>query len=111
MELEAEVINLNGRKYILMDYVSNEPKGEIKIVILQRGWVMVGRFKRNGSDCQLSQAHVIRKWGTTKGLGELAGKGPLSDTILDKCYGVVDFDYLTVVAMISVEESKWASKL
>ena len=92
-------------------YQPIEQTGDIKIVILQRGWVMVGRFKRDGNDCQLSQASVIRKWGTTKGLGEIAGKGPSNDTILDKCYGIVQFDYLTVVAMISVEESKWASKL
>ena len=88
-----------------------EPSGPTKIVILQRGWVMVGRLERNGSDCKLHNASVIRTWGTTKGLGEIAMNGPTANTKLDKCGGVVEFDYLTVVAALSVEESKWKSAL
>ena len=68
---------------------------------------MIGDFEREGSECRLFNAFVIRKWGTTKGLGELAQKGPLSETVLDACFGVVEFDYLTVIATISVDESKW----
>jgi len=85
-------------------------KREIKIVILQRGWVMVGRFSRVGSDCKLHDASVIRIWGTTRGLGEIAQNGPTEKTILDKC-GKVEFDYLTVVAAISCEVKKWESVL
>jgi hypothetical protein len=106
---KPETMMIDDVKYVRADKV-NEPNGPIKIAILQRGWVMVGRFERNGSDCKLHNAHVIRIWGTSKGLGEIAGNGPIKDkTILDKCYGVVEFDYLTVVALISVEESKWLS--
>ena len=100
-------------KEIVVDgvtYYSQKPKqvdSDIKIVILQRGWIMVGEFSRKGSDCTLSNASVIRTWGTTKGLGEIAENGPTSTTKLDKCYGVVQFDYLTVVATISCNESKW----
>lgn len=82
----------------------------IKIAILQRGWVMVGRFERTGSDCTLRDASVIRVWGTTRGLGEIATDGPAKKTILDKC-GVVQFDYLTAVALIDCEESKWTNAL
>ena len=92
-----------------VEYRADEPKGNIKIVILQRGWVMVGRFERNGSDCKLHNASVIRSWGTTKGLGEIAKNGPTSSTKLDPCNGLVEFDYLTVVASISCEEEKWKS--
>jgi hypothetical protein len=88
-----------------------QPSCQLKIIILQRGWVMVGRLEKNGSECKLHNASVIRIWGTKKGLGEIAGNGPTKDTVLDKCYGVVEFDYLTVVASISVEESKWAKEL
>lgn len=88
-------------------YAPGEAEGDIKIVILQRGWIMVGRFERKGSDCKLSNASVVRKWGTINGLGELADRGPLSDTVLDKCYGIVEFDYLTVVATISVNQKSW----
>jgi hypothetical protein len=104
--MKPETMMIDDVKYVRADKVA-EPCGPIKIAILQRGWVMVGRFERNGADCKLHNAHVIREWGTTKGLGEIAGNGPTKDTILDRCYGVVEFDYLTVVALVSVEEAKW----
>jgi hypothetical protein len=108
---ENEVI-INGKKYIPVDTVGKEYNGDIKIVILQRGWVMVGYFERNGSECRLHKASVIRRWGTTKGLGEIAKNGPNPEkTILDKCYGVVEFDYLTVIATIAVDEKKWKNEL
>ena len=95
-------------------YYADKPKqneGDIKIVILQRGWVMVGRFERKGSECKLHDASVIRTWGTTKGLGEIAEDGPTTSTQLDKCNGLVEFDYLTVIATIACNKSKWSSVL
>ena len=89
------------------EYAPITTEGDVKIVILQRGWIMVGRFERKGSDCKLYNASVIRSWGTTKGLGELAEGGPTSSTKLDPCHGVVEFDYLTVVATISCKEKSW----
>ena len=104
-------IEVNGVKYIRKDAVksSKEFNGKTKIVILQRGWVIVGKFERKGSDCKLHNASVIRNWGTTKGLGELAEGGKTAKTILEKCFGVVEFDYLTVVATVACEESKWSA--
>ena len=81
------------------EYQSGSP--DIKIVILQRGWCMVGKFERNGTECKLFQASVIRIWGTTRGLGEIAQNGPTEDTRLDPCHNgesAIEFDYLTVVA-------------
>ena len=95
-------------------YYASKPEAvdsPIKIVILQRGWVMVGRFSRKESDCKLSDASVIRNWGTTKGVGEIAEAGPTTSTKLDKTNGLVEFDYLTVVAMISCNEEKWEKYL
>ena len=89
----------------------SEYSGDVKIVILQRGWAMVGRLEKNGSECKLHYASVIRKWGTEKGLGEIAKDGPTDETVLDKCNGVVEFDYLTVVATISCDEKKWSKEL
>jgi hypothetical protein len=105
-----EQIILNGKTYYSSP-VNNEINGEYKIVILQRGWIMIGKLERNGSECKLYNASVIRKWGTTNGLGELAMEGKKKDTILDKCGGVVEFDYLTVVATIAVNEELWAKEL
>ena len=94
-----------------VDYYPQDNNSPVKIVILQRGWVMVGKFERKGSDCKLMNASVIRNWGTTKGLGEIAENGPTSTTKLDKCFGIVEFDYLTVVATISCKEEKWEKEV
>ncbi len=77
-----------------------------QIVILNRGWVVVGNFSEKGDDCTLTNASVIRSWGTTKGLGELAENGPLTSTKLDSCPNV-HFNKMTMVARMDVDESKW----
>ena len=94
-----------------VEFYPSEVKGNVKIIILQRGWNMVGRFERNGSDCKLHNASVIRAWGTTRGLGEIASGGPTKNTELDPCNGMVEFDYLTVVATIACDETKWEKSL
>lgn len=108
--MKPEVIKIDDVEYVKKDSLKSIVS-DIKIVILQRGWVMVGKFERNGSDCKLHKASVIRSWGTTKGLGEIAQNGPTSNTKLDACYGVVQFDYLTVVATIDCEVKKWENTL
>ena len=107
METNVNSITVNGVEYVVKGSQEREITGDIKIVILQRGWIMIGKFQRIGNDCKLSNASIIRNWGTTKGLGELASEGATGTTKLDKCYGTVQFDYLTVVATIDCEESKW----
>ena len=61
-------------------------------------------------ECKLHNAYVIRTWGTTNGLGELAN-GKLNETRLDKCYGVVEFNWLTVVSSITVNKEAWKNIL
>ena len=100
-------ITINGIKYI-----PEPPKGnDIRIVILQRGWVMVGYYERNETDCKLHKASVIRVFGTTKGLGEIAKDGPTISTKLDPCNGLVEFHRLTEIATISCDENKWETHL
>ena len=98
-------------KYVREDSITPNKNlsKDIRIAILQRGWVAVGRFWQDGSDCLLENASIIRKWGTEKGLGELRA-GPLSNTILDSC-GTLRFHELAIVATMDCEVSKWASKL
>lgn len=103
----AKTITVDGEEYIKKSEVKSNSDGPIKIVILHGGWVMAGSFKRKGSDCTLHNASVIRSWGTAKGLSEIAVTGPTSTTKLDKTNGLVQFDYSTVIAMISCDESKW----
>lgn len=82
----------------------------VKIVILQRGWVFVGKFSQEGSKCKLTDASNIRTWGTTKGLGELASDGPTSSTKLDKINDVT-FHELTSVAIIDCDDKVWKKLL
>jgi len=112
MESRLEEIIINNVSYVPKDsVVEKEINSDIKIVVLQRGWIVVGRFERNDTQCKLHNASVIRTWGTTQGLGEIAEGGPTSTTKLDKCKGVVQFDYMTVVLTIDCEVKKWQSKL
>lgn len=108
MKLDASEIEVNGVAYVPKGSAKVQNSGDIKIIILQRGWVMVGRFEKNGSECKLHGASVIRNWGTSKGLGEIADGGPTSSTKIDSTNGLVEFDYLTVVATISCNQSIWA---
>lgn len=105
MNTQVNELSINGVTYVPKDQ-AQVFSGDVKIVVLQRGWVYVGRFSRTGNDCKLTNASCIRVWGTTKGLGELVN-GPTSSTVLDKCDGVVEFDYLTVCFTISVNADKW----
>jgi len=101
-------ITIDGIKYLPSTEVT---KSEIKIVILQRGWVVIGRYSEEENDmCVLVDAYVIRTWGTTKGLGELAIEGKKTNTTLDKT-GVVRFHKLTTVGIIDCVESKWDGEL
>ena len=112
MEADVNEVSINGKVYVAKDsVVEKDINSDIKIVVLQRGWIVVGRFSREGTQCQLSNASVIRTWGTTNGLGEIAENGPTSSTKLDKCKGVVEFDYMTVVLTIDCDTKKWNNKL
>lgn len=107
MKTELNSISINGAEYVPKGANKVQFDGDVKIVVLQRGWVMVGRFEKNGSECKLHNASVIRQWGTTKGLGEIASAGPTANTKIDPTNGLVEFDYLTVVATISCNHSAW----
>lgn len=69
-----------------------------QIVVLQRGWIVVGHVTRDGDELTITNASVIRRWGTTKGLGQLVN-GPTLTTKLDPC-GVIRAHILTVVMTI-----------
>jgi hypothetical protein len=104
---------MSDKKEIIVDCVTYVPKisnGDIKIVVLQRGWNAIGRFERNGSDCTLKDSYVIRVWGTERGLGQLALEGKQKNTKLDKA-GTMSFDYLTVVILMDCDQEKWKNVL
>jgi hypothetical protein len=112
MNTDINEVEINGVKYVRKDSVQSsvEHTGDIRIVVLQRGWVYIGRFERTGNDCKLHNAYNIRSWGTTKGLPELVN-GATKDTKLDKCEGVVEFDWLTTIHTITVNQSAWKDQI
>ncbi len=63
-------------------------ENEMKIVVLPNGWVMVGGVSIKGATLRLDNGAVIRRWGTTSGLGQLVD-GPTDETKLDPITGVV----------------------
>jgi len=107
MEQKITEVEINGIMYVPKDSVKYmQYDGDIKIVVLQRGWIYIGRFERVGNDCKLHNSYNIRVWGTTKGLPELVN-GATKDTKLDKCDGIVEFDWLTVIHTITVNSKSW----
>jgi hypothetical protein len=74
-----------------------------QIVIAQRGWVFIGEVTRSESEVVIEGAAVVRRWGTTAGLGQLAEKGPTADTRLDPC-PTVRIHPLAIVATMDCAE-------
>lgn len=108
MDTQINEVEINGKTYFLKGTEKKTLTGNVKIAILQRGWVFVGRFSKDGQNCKLENASCIRQWGTTKGIGELVN-GPTSSTKLDDA-GTVSFNELTIVALIDADEKGWSKK-
>lgn len=68
-------------------------KTQRRIVVLQAGWVLIGQWHAatTTKPAQLTDASVVRKWGTTKGLGQLAIEGLQKETALDHA-GIIVLD-------------------
>lgn len=84
-------------------------QGEIRICTLQRGFVYVGYLRREEHEMVLRNARCIRRWGTSKGLGELHS-GPKTSTILDNA-GTVRFHPLQMICSHDVDQKAWAKVL
>lgn len=97
-------ISIDGVDYVRADSVGPTTPTSSRIVIAQRGWVFVGIYTEDGDNVTLTNAKVIRQWGTTKGLGELALNGPTSKTVLDDA-GVVRMHRLAIVATLDTNKT------
>ena len=110
--MNPESVSINNTRYVREDLAKTNPEGDMKIVVLQRGWVLVGTVSVSAIDPNiriLSGASVIRVWGTSKGLGELRD-GPTSSTKLDPV-GTAEFHILTQVLAIPVNAEAWKANL
>jgi len=79
------------------------------IVVLDRGFVYVGKVTVDGDWCLIEKAQNIRVWGTTKGLGELVN-GPTPNTRLD-AVGNVRAPLRAVISIIDANGEKWNGAL
>jgi hypothetical protein len=77
-------------------------KSEKRIVIATSGWVFIGDVVEHPDRIHMYDASVIRVWGTTKGLGQIALEGPTMETILDFC-GEVQLYLPAVIAQIKCD--------
>lgn len=97
-------IKIDEIEYIRKDLIK-ETEGDIKIAVLDRGFVYVGLVSQEDDFYIINNAKNIRQWGTTKGLGELVS-GPLANTKLDNV-GTVRVPSRALISLIDVEQSKW----
>lgn len=79
------------------------------IVVADRGFVYVGHVEIDDNFTIITDAKNIRKWGTTKGLGQLAVEGPQDETVLD-LVGTVRVPSHAVISIIDTEAGKWETK-
>lgn len=96
-------------KSVLVDGVEYFPRASdspMRIVVLDRGFVVVGAVSEVGDYVVIDDCRCVRRWGTTGGLGQLASCGPLAETKLDP-QPRTRVHKLQVVQMIDCEEDKW----
>lgn len=94
---------------MVIDGVEYQPvnrDSRVAIVVCDRGFVLVGRVSIEDSYVTITSCSNVRRWGTTKGLGQIASGGPTNDTILDP-QPTTRVHELQVVQIIDCEESKW----
>ncbi len=80
-----------------------------QLVVLDRGFVYVGDATTDAEWCVIKDASCVRRWGTKKGLGELAASGPSENTVLDPA-GTVRAPMRAVIAMLACEGDKWTAR-
>lgn len=82
----------------------------LQIVVLTQGFVYLGHARTNATWCLVTDCINIRQWGTTEGLGELALKGPLQPTVLDKV-GALAAPIGSLVSLIQPQTDNWPVKM
>lgn len=75
--------------------------GDFVIAVMDRGWVYAGFITRLDNDrIRLDCAYNVHRWGTTKGLGEIAVGGPTEETILNEAGTIYGKDIFVMHADI-----------
>lgn len=80
----------------------------LALVVADRGFVWVGETVTDADWVHITAARVVRRWGTSEGLNELAVKGPLPNTRLD-APSDLKVSRKALIAIIPCEAEKWAA--
>lgn len=93
-------IMIDEVKYVREDCIPEPAEiGEKRIIAADKGWVFVGDcIDNDDGSVTINNAKNIRRWGTSKGLGELVN-GPLENTKIDE-YGTVKTVPIVTIAVI-----------
>lgn len=78
----------------------------LALVVADRGFVWVGKARTTADWVEIEGARVVRRWGTSEGLNELAAKGPLTNTKLD-APADLKVSRKALIAVIPCEVDKW----
>lgn len=76
-----------------------------RIVVIDRGWVLIGKVTQHHDHVVINTAKCIQRWGTTQGLGQLV-TGPTGDTIAHPM-GDVEVPNRAVIFTMQVDASPW----
>ena len=79
---------------------------KIQIAVLTNGFVYVGHITHRGGYVNIEYAKNIRRWGTTRGLGQLAIQGVQKNTILDET-GTVRVPLHSLIFILDCQEKAW----
>ena len=85
---------------------ASKPAGNLKIMILDRGWVFIGLVRGFSGGFAIEEAHCVRYWGTTDGIGQLALSGPTDKTKLDPA-GTITVPRHALIAALDVDPKNW----
>lgn len=86
----------------ISEIVDGNPKGDLSIVVLHRGWIFVGEFAQDENACCLTRCENVRKW-TSGGFGGLTLGAKSSGAVLDKCEPM-EFDTSAMILCVDVAE-------
>lgn len=92
-----------------VEYVPKQSHGDIKIVVLDRGFVYVGRVTEKDDRIEVSDAKNIIRWGTSKHIAELY-RGPLENTRLGDSCSFIAYRH-NVIHIINVDQDAWDNVL
>lgn len=86
------------------------PEGRPVILVMERGFVLFARIRPHPEDFLFllgNDVATVRRWGTTAGLGELASKGPLPQTVLDPEGDSIELRKTAIYRIIPCSEEAW----